>query len=264
MSEPLNTPTPPPEANSQIGIWPQTDHALLSEFRNSGGKRREELEAYLVQRYQPAVFQTLQQTWPEKNRQDLEDLHSGFIHHSMIGGQSIFMTADPARPLRPYLKQALTNYAVTQWRKDKSQRRGSGTRLLPLDADGVLAEAEIGSATRYRTVAELEQALNTHFDVAWAQQAFSHGLRAVRRGSPKHKKIADVLLPWIMIEEDNESLEIAATALDVSPTNVRTQLYRLRQTFRQGVRDYIRSTLPPGADEAEEMRYLCKVLAQIM
>jgi DNA-directed RNA polymerase specialized sigma24 family protein len=177
------------------------------------------------------------------NEDRAKDLAHGFFE-DLLGRENLG-AADPAKGrFRSYLLAAAKHYLSHQRGKESAAKRGGGTEIVTLDDAG-----ECGVSTAW----EVE------FDRAWALALIRRALESLEgehesAGKSDHFR---VLRPWLDGGLQGDAAE-AAAALQLSPTALKVAIHRLRQKFRQRIRDEIAATVEP-AEVDEEFRHLVDV-----
>jgi DNA-directed RNA polymerase specialized sigma24 family protein len=172
-----------------------------------------------------------------------KDLAHGFFE-DLLGRENLG-AADPAKGrFRSYLLAAAKHYLSHQRDREAAVKRGGGTEIVTLDDAG-----DCGVSTDW----EVE------FDRAWALALIRRALESLEAeheaaGKGNHFR---VLRPWLDGGLQGDAAEAAAT-LQQSPTALKVAIHRLRQKFRQRIRDEIAATVEP-AEVDEEFRHLVEV-----
>ena len=172
-----------------------------------------------------------------------KDLAHGFFE-DLLGRENLG-AADPGKGrFRSYLLAAAKHYLSHQREKEAAAKRGGGAEIVTLDDAG-----ECGISTAW----EVE------FDRAWALALIRRALDSLEaeHGAAEKGDHFRVLRPWLDGGLQGDAAEAAAT-LQLSPTALKVAIHRLRQKFRQRIRDEIAATVEP-AEVDEEFRHLVEV-----
>jgi RNA polymerase sigma factor (sigma-70 family) len=154
---------------------------------------------------------------------------------------SSFDRADPAAGrFRSYLIGALRNQLSHRRAKLHAQKRGGGQIAVPLD-DVSLTDSS---------------ADERQFDADWAQALIRE---TMRRFLSEHS--GDPLCAQAVGDEET-SLAEHAVQLGITPAAVKSRVFRLRQRFRQIVREEVSRTIADPGQLDDEVRYLCAVLGK--
>ena len=186
-----------------------------------------------------------------------EDLVQGFFEEVLE--QSTFSKADPSRgQFRTFLLSCLHHYVARQHRHEQRQKRGGGTRLLPLDVDADEAEARYS-----RELTDTSGTPEEHFDRLWALSLLDRALQRLRsehEGEAASKRF-DVLQPFVSGARGELPMEEAAAKLGLSVQAIKSAVFRLRKRFSEIVREELRELVDSDSDVQDELRYLLGCLA---
>lgn len=186
-----------------------------------------------------------------------EDLVQGFFEEVLE--QSTFSKADPSRgQFRTFLLSCLHHYVARQHRHEQRQKRGGGTRLLPLDVDADEAEARYS-----RELTDTSGTPEEHFDRLWALTLLDRALQRLRsehEGEAASKRF-DVLQPFVSGARGELPMEEAAVKLGLSVQAIKSAVFRLRKRFSEIVREELRELVDRDSDVQDELRYLLGCLA---
>ena len=156
---------------------------------------------------------------------------------------------------RSFLLSAMNCFLADEWDKARAQKRGGGVAPLPLQFD--TAETRYGYEPADRVTPE------QNFDRRWALTLLEEVLR--RLGDEYRQEgraeLFTALHPCLVGERTGQPYAELATKLGVSEGTVKAAVHRLRQRYRQLLRDEIAQTVA-GPDEVdEELHHLFTVLA---
>jgi len=217
-----------------------TRWTLVRRAQGRGEEARTALSELCTIYYEP-VLQFARRWCGNEDR--AKDLAHGFFE-DLLGRESLG-AADPTKGrFRSYLLAATKHYLSHRRDKESAAKRGGGVDLVTLDDAG-----HCGISTDWEA----------EFDRAWALALIRRALDSLEAeseavGKSEHFRI---LLPWLDGGLQGDAAE-AATALQISPTALKVAIHRLRQKFRQKIRDEIAATADP-AEIDEEFRHLVDV-----
>jgi DNA-directed RNA polymerase specialized sigma24 family protein len=177
------------------------------------------------------------------NEDRAKDLAHGFFE-DLLGRESLG-AADPAKGrFRSYLLAATKHYLSHRRDNESAAKRGGGVEVVTLDDAG-----ECGISADW----EVE------FDRAWALALIRRALDSLEAESEAAGKAEHfrILRPWLDGGLQGDAAEAAAT-LQLSPTALKVAIHRLRQKFRQKIRDEIAATVD-AREVDEEFRHLVDV-----
>ena len=102
------------------------------------------------------------------------------------------------------------------------------------------------------------------FDRQWAIAVLDQALSALGRDQEAAGKarVFEALRPFLTLASADRGYEEAAARLQMTPGAVTTAVHRLRQRYRELVRDAIAQTVNTPLELEEEMRHLLRVLSQ--
>ena len=217
-----------------------TRWTLVRRAQGRGEEARVALSELCTIYYEP-VLQFARRWCGNEDR--AKDLAHGFFE-DLLGRESLG-AADPAKGrFRSYLLAATKHYLSHRRDRESAAKRGGGVEVVTLDDAG-----ECGISAGW----EVE------FDRAWALALIRRALDSLEAeievaGKGEHFHI---LRPWLDGGLQGDAAE-AAAALQLSPTALKVAIHRLRQKFRQKIRDEIAATVEP-TDVDEEFRHLVDV-----
>jgi RNA polymerase sigma-70 factor (ECF subfamily) len=186
--------------------------------------------------------------------EDAEDLTQGFfarlLERRWVG------QADRARGrFRSFLLTALNHFLADDWDRAHAQKRGGG-KILPL---------EIGPAeSRYQLEPADRLTPEKIFERQWAMTVLESVYARLQAEYQAEDKAAQFDSLKDCLTQGRGAVRYAALSkqLDLSEGALRVMVCRLRQRYRQLLRDEIAQTVAdPGAVE-EELRYLFRALSQ--
>ena len=186
---------------------------------------------------------------------DAEDLtqefFARFLEHRWVGD------ADREKGrFRTFLLSAMNHFLANEWDKARAQKRGGGVPLLPLQFD--TAETRYGREPADNVTPE------QHFERRWAMTLLEevvNRLRAEYEHDGKTELFA-ALNPCLVGDRTSQPYEELAKKLGVSEGAVKSAVHRLRQRYRQLLRDEIGHTVAGPAEVEEELRHLITVLGR--
>lgn len=179
---------------------------------------------------------------------DAEDLTQGFFE-MLLTRQALKTARSDRGKLRSFLLTALQNFATEQHRRGQAQKRGGGQAVVEFDA----LEAAQRYALEPRDVLSPER----EFDRAWARQLLSTVLvrlgeayRAAGKGG-----VFDALHGQLT-GGGTEDYTAAAEKLNLSAAAVRFAAFKLRERYRDMLREAVQETVSSEEEAAEELVHL--------
>ncbi|MEO6052712.1 MAG: sigma-70 family RNA polymerase sigma factor [Chthoniobacterales bacterium] len=185
---------------------------------------------------------------------DAQDLAQEFFARLFEKNKLAGITREGGK-FRSFLLTAMNHFLTDEWKRASTQKRG-GTQVLSLD--GISAE------TRYAQEPHEESTPEKMYELNWALtllETVFQKLQAEYTEAGKEKLFAD--LKFCLTGERNALpySELAAQ-LNMSEGSVKVAVHRMRQRYRELLREEVADTVM-GADEVEgELRYLFQVLAR--
>ncbi len=229
---------------------------IVSASGDGAESRAREALSHLCQIYWRPVFAYIcrQGRTPE----EAQDLTQDFFVMVVTG--DILRRADRARGrFRALLLSALDNFLHDVRDKELAHKRGGNRELISWD--GWMAEAP-------SQLIVPEEALESWsperiFDVRWAATIAERALRRLQEHCAQHgrQRVFDALSGALMAERNEISYEELGNELGAGPLEVKRFLHRLRQRFRQLLREEVEATVADPAEVDGELRYLVGALA---
>ena len=173
-----------------------------------------------------------------------KDLAHGFFE-DLLGRENLG-AADPAKGrFRSYLLAAVKHFLSHQRERAAAAKRGGEVERVPLDE-----APEPGVSPDWER----------EFDRAWALALIGRALDslAVEMHAAGKQAQFEALRPWLDGGQAGDAAA-AGESLGLAPTALKVAIHRLRQRFRQKVRDEIAATTADPADAEDEFRHLVEV-----
>jgi len=190
---------------------------------------------------------------------DAEDLTQTFFAELLA--HRLFDVADPAQGrLRTFLLTAFQRRIADHHRRDHAQKRGGGQTIVSID----LALAE----DRFRADLADCETPESAFESRWAVTLLDSAMTLLEHEymvANKHRQF-EALRPFLTAAQAHtQGYEDAAAALRVTKVAARQAVHRMRERFRQILRDCVADTLrePTAAAVDEELAALKTALAKI-
>ena len=165
--------------------------------------------------------------------------------------------ADPCKGrFRSYLLGALKHFLAKQRRAEGAQKRGGEAIVQSIESGGSETSPGLQLADPGATVPD------AYFDRHWALAVMERGLTTVGgtfEAAGKEKQF-EVLKRWLMGDGEGLSQAEAAAELGMTAGAVKVAIHRLRQKFREAIRDEIAQTVDTEEEVQEELRYLIEAL----
>jgi RNA polymerase sigma factor (sigma-70 family) len=185
--------------------------------------------------------------------EEAQDLTQGFFA-LLLERRDLDVVRREKGRLRSYLLVSLKNFLAKARRRELTVKRGEGRVLVPLDE--LLA----------RERADLEPADNLTadriYERRWALTLLEQVLTRLEGEyrSAGNAKLFDCLQEFLSDEPGRRSQADVATELGMTENAVKQAFHRLRQRYRQLLRDEIAQTVAVAGDVEDEVRHFISAL----
>src|SRR5213080_280690 len=187
------------------------------------------------------------------NPEEAQDLTQGFFA-MLLERRDLDVVRREKGRLRSYLLVSLKNFLGKTRRRDMAVKRGEGRALVPLDE--LLA--------RERADLEPTDTLTADriYDRRWALTLLEQVLARLEAEyrTAGNAKLFDHLKELLSDEPGRRSQAEIAVEMDMTENAVKQAFHRLRQRYRQLLRDEIAQTVAVPGDVEDELRYFISVL----
>lgn len=232
--------------------FPTTQWTLVMRVRHGGEVRRLALQELCTLYWYPIyVFLRRQGCSPHH----AEDLTQGFFI-KLLNDESLAAADQAKGRLRTFLLQHLKRHLVDQRRFDSALKRGGAIQTISFDE----ANAEERYAREPLDLRDPERL----FSQAWARELIG-GVREKLRADfddAKRPEAFDVLLPFLLLEDDPPSYREVAARLRATEVSVRLMVHRLRAKFRVLLREEVARTAGSAAEVEAELEWLKSMLCR--
>ncbi len=154
--------------------------------------------------------------------------------------------------MRTFLLLRLKRHLNDVRKHNNAQKRGGGVEIVSVDGGGLgLAAASTGPGHR----------VEYEFDRRWTQALLNRALERLRQEAEQRDNVEVFEALKAQLSGENPvRLREEAARLGRSEGALRMALSRQRDRLNAVLREEVTETLEPGADVAEELRYLAQVL----
>jgi RNA polymerase sigma-70 factor (ECF subfamily) len=155
---------------------------------------------------------------------------------------------------RTFLLSAMKRFLADEWDRQRAQKRGGGVRLLPLEFET--------AEERYTAEPADSTSPDRVYERRWALTLLDQVLTRLRGeyvGDGKGELFA-ALHPCLVGERTAQPYGELARSLGSTEGAIKSAVHRLRQRYRQLLRDEIGGTVASDADVEDELRHLFAVL----
>jgi RNA polymerase sigma factor (sigma-70 family) len=186
--------------------------------------------------------------------EDAQDLTQEFLARLLEKNWIGDADRDKGR-FRTFLLTAMKHFLSDEWDKARARKRGGGVTLQPLQ----FGQAE----SRYNLEPLVDETPERIFEVRWAMALLEQVLNRLRTEYEKEGKagLFAALHPCLIGERTSQPYAELAKSLGASESMVKSAVHRLRQRYRQLLRDEIAHTIAVPDEVDEEMRYLFSILS---
>ncbi len=157
---------------------------------------------------------------------------------------------------RSFLLMAMGRFLANEWDKVRTLKRGAGVRFVPLPT----GSAETRYAREPADTATPEQA----FEKQWVFATLNEVLAALRADYEREGKgvLFDALKPCLVGSRETQPYADLAATLNMSVGAIKVAVSRLRERYRQRLKQEIARTVATPDDVDAELRHLFRVLAR--
>ena len=157
---------------------------------------------------------------------------------------------------RSFLLACLGHFLANEWRNGHALKRGGATTLVPLD----LAPAE----SRFAADSAVSQPSELAYDREWAISVLNQAMDRLEREAAESGKacLFAALKPFLIAPTPDGGYDSVAAVLGMTPHAVGMAVLRLRQRFRDVVREAVAQTVTTPLELEEELRHLRNILSQ--
>ena len=192
---------------------------------------------------------------------DAQDLVQGFFVHLLE--REAFARADPEKgKFRSFLLGALQRFLADAHDRARALKRGGGRPFVSWEEGR--AEAEAQALAGWTHAAGNGGNEDQLFEQRWAA-ALVVGALARLRAEPAGTDdgpaaLFEALLPFVTGRPPLPDQAELAARFHLPPATLRSHVHRLRQRFRQALRDEVARTVSTRAQVDEELQHLRRVL----
>jgi RNA polymerase sigma factor (sigma-70 family) len=187
--------------------------------------------------------------------EEAKDLTQGFFA-LLLERRDLNAVRQEKGRLRSYLLTSLKHFLTNERNRDLAIKRGEGQRLIPMDD---LHEREAAGLGRTDTFAA-EQIYERRWALALLDQVLTRLGDEYRAVGPAAAGLFDQLQKLLTDESDRPSQAEIAGELAMTENAVKQAFHRLRQRYRELLREEIAHTVMLPGDIEDELRHLITVL----
>jgi RNA polymerase sigma-70 factor (ECF subfamily) len=188
--------------------------------------------------------------------EDAEDLTQQFFARFLE--RKYYQKADPVRgKFRSFLLTSMKHFLISEARRATAQKRGGGQRVLSLDAE---PDSDEGVPSELRDERTAESAYERSWGMTVLERVRSR-LAAEFAAAEKTERFLQ-LERFLSGEQTDLSYAEAAARLNVAVGTIKSDIHRLKQRYREILREEIAHTVSTPSEIDEELRHLVTVLRQ--
>jgi RNA polymerase sigma-70 factor (ECF subfamily) len=200
--------------------------------------------------WQPVCTFARRKGWSEE---DAKDLTQQFFSHLLSRNCLSGLTPQKGK-FRTFLLASFTNFMANEYDRINAQKRGGGRQIFSLEE---FADDGWGAVPPAETLAP-EEAL----DLCWAKNILAAALHELKREMlAAHKAVQfEELKPFLTTNAGASEYGAVAEKLGIDAASVPVRVHRLRQRYRELVREEVAQTVSTPVELEEEMRHLFELL----
>ena len=231
------------ETAAEFPITPLSSLAGLRE--SESGRRREHLER-LSRAYWKPVYAFIRRTWA-CDRDKAQDLTQDFFVWAFES--DFLLKFDPAcGNFRTFLKSVLRNFVREDHRRASAAKRGGGVKFVAMDDVGEPDSLPQGLAP--------EEAFDRH----WVREVMGQAVALLEQDLASQGRSAWFqAFKYYDLEDQPLSYREIADRLQVSESDVRNYLHRVRTRLREILADCLSEYIGSTQDVVAEMRDFLKI-----
>ncbi len=169
----------------------------------------------------------------------------------LLAGNGVDGAGQERGKFRTFLLGAVKHFLHALRQHEQREKRGGGRTPEPLDP-GTASQPGLDPPDAQTLPPDAE------FDRQWALTVLDRTLAILAAEMEQDNKtpLFEVLAPFLAGGSEYGALEAAAPGLGLSPAALRVAIHRLRQRYRDLLREQLAQTLGPGASVEEELAAL--------
>jgi RNA polymerase sigma factor (sigma-70 family) len=250
----MSSPDPEHESHSSAGggAFPVTHWSVVLSAGVSGSPQAAAALETLCRTYWYPLYAYLRRRGHAV--EDAKDLTQAFL--TRLSQRKYFAHADPSKGrFRSFLLVALNHFLTDEWRQAHAAKRGGGQSFISLDDD--TAEG------RYRQEPATDETPERIYERRWGLSLLDHALNRLERecGAAGKGRQFELLGDFLTHEARQQDCAAAGAQLGLSAGAVAVAVHRLRERYRELVREEIAHTVEGPAEVEDEIRWLFAAVA---
>lgn len=245
------SPDPLPRAAASAANFRTTKWSVVLAAQNGAEPNAEALED-LCRAYWAPVYAFLRRKGCDSHR--AEDLTQGFFEKLLAKNYLSSVDRDKGK-FRTFLLTAVSSFAANEWDRSQRQKRGGGVTFVSLQP----GEAE----DRCPVEPSTDLSPDRLFDRRWAETVLEHVMKRLAQeyASAGYRERFEVLKVFLVDARGALSFADAAQQVGLSEPAVKSFVHRLRQRYREILREEISHTVDSPGQVDEEIRHMLAALA---
>jgi RNA polymerase sigma-70 factor (ECF subfamily) len=234
------------------GHWVGSTHwsAVLAAGQPGSPRAAAAMEELCQTYWYPLYAYVRRRGFEVEDAQDLtQDFFAGMLENHWL------KSADPKRgKFRSFLLGAMNHFLANDWRDARRLKRGGGKPLVSLDDT---------AERRYALDAASDLTPEKIYERRWAWSLFERAVRRLREqyAAAGKGRLYDALKGFLADDVADGDYARLAAELDMTPGAVTTAVHRLRDRYRELVREEVAHTVANPAEVEDEMRSLLAALS---
>lgn len=190
-----------------------------------------------------------------RSPEDAQDLTQGFFAHLLRKDFLSGVGPEKGR-FRSFLLACLKHFLADEWEKARTAKRGGNCPEIPLNLEG--------AEERYQLETCVEADAESLYERRWAVDLLDRVLDRMRHEAVTsgREAVFDQLQGCLLGERPSETYAQLGAHLGMSETAVKVTVHRLRQQYRELLREEIAHTVTRPEEIDEEMRYMFAVVSR--
>jgi DNA-directed RNA polymerase specialized sigma24 family protein len=245
----MNTP------HRSAATFPVTHWTMVRDTRSDDPKEAAQAMTLLCERYWYPIYAFLRRSG--HSAANAEDLTQTFFQR-LIERETIQSIQHEDSRLRSFLLGCLKQMLSDEARHANTQKRGGRSLHISFE--------EMGAEKRYALEPVDHSDPATLFSHAWAHELFANVRDKLKTSFTKSRRagVFDALLPFVTLEDEPPSYRDTALKLGSSEASCRILVFRLREKFRELLKEEIALTTDSPEEVVNELAWLRRVLAGAM
>jgi len=186
--------------------------------------------------------------------EDAQDFTQAFF--ARLLERKSFQLADRNRGrFRTFLLTSLKYFLINEWRKGNCDKRGGGQQIISLDAEA--------TETRFQAEPADHRTPDKAFDRRWAMVVLDRVLNQLQAefGTGERGRLFETLKIFLTGEDNKSSYAEIGRGFAMTEGSIKVTVHRLRQRYRELLKQEISMTVDGSDAVDEEIRHLIAALS---